>query len=215
MNFKRILSIFLFCVAYSQCPDGLVEDDCGECWQPYCYCLSDHIPNFDITQAECEYNGCWWIGPGGAYEPGDYEFCLFDPYWNSLCTGCTDMEAENYDSNALIPCDDNCNGEIGDCCEYSLNNNFNNNLESIYIANTFPNPFNPEINININSPYSDKLKIEVYDLSGKKIQTLYDNYITIGMHSFVWNAKDRQSGIYVLKVSMNQKTDTQFIHLIK
>ncbi len=113
------------------------------------------------------------------------------------------MEAENYDSNALIPCDDNCNGEIGDCCEYSLNNNFNNNLESIYIANTFPNPFNPEINININSPYSDKLKIEVYDLSGKKIQTLYDSSITIGMHSFVWNAKDRQSGIYVLKVSMN------------
>ena len=70
--------IILLSFVYPQCPDGLVEDDCGECWQPYCYCISDHIPNFDISQTECEEDGCWWIGPGGTYEPGDYEFCIFD-----------------------------------------------------------------------------------------------------------------------------------------
>ena len=70
--------IILLSFIYSQCPDGLMEDDCGECWQPYCYCLSDHTPNFDISQSECEEVDCWWIGPGGTYEPGDYEFCLFD-----------------------------------------------------------------------------------------------------------------------------------------
>ena len=210
-----ILIIVLFSSLYSQCPDGLVEDDCGECWQSYCYCLSDHIPNFDITQSECEENGCWWIGPGGAYEPGDYEFCLFDPYWNASCTGCTDIQAENYDSNATIACDDNCNGETGDCCEYSLYNNFNKTIENIYITSTYPNPFNPVTKITINAPSSDILKIEIYNLLGKKIETLYNNYIAMGEHSFIWNAKNRQSGIYIIKVSINQSTDTRFIHLIK
>jgi len=210
-----ILIIVLFSSLYSQCPDGLVEDDCGECWQSYCYCLSDHIPNFDITQSECEENGCWWIGPGGAYEPGDYEFCLFDPYWNASCTGCTDIQAENYDPNATIACDDNCNGETGDCCEYSLSNNFNKTIENIYITSTYPNPFNPVTKITINAPSSDILKIEIYNLLGKKIETLYNNYIAMGEHSFIWNAKNRQSGIYIIKVSINQSTDTRFIHLIK
>ena len=59
------------------------------------------------------------------------------------------------------------------------------------------------------------LKIEIYNLLGKKIETLYNNYIAMGEHSFIWNAKNRQSGIYIIKVSINQSTDTRFIHLIK
>ena len=62
------------------------------------------------------------IGPGGVYEPGDYEFCLFNPEWNQSRTGCTDPQAINYDINATISYDDNCTGEAGDCCEYILNN---------------------------------------------------------------------------------------------
>ena len=181
MKYIYIL-IILFSLSYTQCPDGLLEDDCGECWQSYCYCLSDHIPNFDISQGECEENGCWWIGPGGAYEPGDYEFCLFDPYWNASCTGCTDLEADNYDLNATIPCDDNCNGEIGDCCEYPLSNNTSHPIAHIRIKSAYPNPFNPEIQIGIDVPKSDILTIEIYDISGKKIdmsdrhKDLFDKY---------------------------------------
>ena len=214
-KFKYILIIFSFGLIYSQCPDGLVEDECGECWQPYCYCLSDHIPNFDISQQECEENSCWWIGPGGAYEPGDYEFCLFDPYWNASCTGCTDLEADNYDENAIIACDDNCNGEVGDCCEYPLNNENIHPSKNLKIKKTYPNPFNPKTQINIDVPNSDILKIEIYNITGEKIETIYNGYILKGEYSFIWNAKNRDSGIYILKISMNQKTDSQFIHLIK
>ena len=214
MKYIYIL-IILFSLSYTQCPDGLLEDDCGECWQSYCYCLSDHIPNFDISQGECEENGCWWIGPGGAYEPGDYEFCLFDPYWNASCTGCTDLEADNYDLNATIPCDDNCNGEIGDCCEYPLSNNTSHPIAHNQIKSAYPNPFNPEIQIGIDVPKSDILTIEIYDISGKKIETLYNKYALKGSHDFIWHARNKQSGIYIIKVSMNQQTDSQFIHLIK
>ena len=215
MKIYIYLSILLINFIYSDCPDGLIEDDCGECWQSYCYCLDDHTPNFDIPQNECEENECWWIGPGGTYEPGDYEFCLFDPYWNVLCTGCTDPSADNYDLEASIACDDNCNGETGDCCEYPLNNQDKIIENKLKIKNSYPNPFNPSTKITIDVPNSDILEINVYDISGKLTANLYNNYISKGTHTFTWQAQNNQSGVYIVKVLMNKKTDTYFINLIK
>lgn len=210
-----IILIFNFSVLFAQCPDGLIEDDCGECWQSYCYCLSDHIPNFDITQSECESNQCWWIGPGGAYEPGDYEFCLFDPWWNESCTGCTDIQAQNYDINAIISCDDNCNGEPGDCCEYILNNHIEEKSKVLYIESTYPNPFNPNINIGISISNYEFINIEIYNLAGKKITTIYNNYTLPGSYVFNWDASGYHSGIYILKVSSDQQIETQLINFVK
>tara|TARA_B100000029_G_scaffold95549_1_gene85616 strand:+ start:123 stop:764 length:642 start_codon:yes stop_codon:yes gene_type:complete len=212
---KKIIFIAIFFqIILSQCPDGQLEDDCGDCWQSYCYCLSDHIPNFDISQSDCEETGCWWIGPGGDYEPGDYEFCLFDPYWNASCTGCMEPEASNYDAEAIIECDDNCNGETGDCCEY-LNNHEFLIINKLAIKNVYPNPFNPSTKISVNIPNSDIIKIDIYDISGKLVDTIYDGYILQGNYTFIWNAKQHQSGIYIVKLLMSQTSDSYFINLIK
>ena len=209
------LLILLINIIYPECPDGLIEDECGECWQSYCYCLSDHIPNFDISQNECEENGCWWIGPGGTYEPGDYEFCLFDPYWNTSCTGCTDPIADNYDPQASIASDDNCNEEIGDCCEYELDNNNVKLLNNLMIKNIYPNPFNVLTKIAIDIPYNDYATIHIYDISGRLITKLYDDYMMQGTYEFVWDANNYSTGIYIVNITLNHKTDSHFIHLIK
>ena len=210
-----IYIIFIFSAIFSQCPEGFVLDDCQECWQPYCYCLSDHIPNFDISQSDCENDGCWWIGPGGAYEPGDYEFCLFNPEWNQSCTGCTDPQALNYNINATISCDDNCNGEAGDCCEYILNNQIKEIPQNSLIKSAYPNPFNPNINIGISISTFEFLDIEIFDLSGKKVSTLYSDHTMPGSYIFNWDASDYQTGIYILKVSSGQNIETQLINFIK
>ena len=97
-----IYIIFIFSAIFSQCPEGFVLDDCQECWQPYCYCLSNHIPNFDISQSDCENDGCWWIGPGGDYEPGDYEFCLFNPEWTLPGSYIFNWDASNYQTGIYI-----------------------------------------------------------------------------------------------------------------
>ena len=212
---KHIFYLILFCTTiYSQCSNEQVEDDCGSCWTPYCYCLSDHTPNFDISQNECEEAGCWWIGPGGTYEPGDYEFCIFDPYWNVQCTGCMDPEAINYNINSTIECDDDCNQETGDCCEYELNNHQKNN-NSLKINQIFPNPFNPKINIIIDVPSYDFIELNIYNISGQLINSIYKNYLNQGTYSFVWNAENYQSGIYIVKVSAKNISDSYLIHLLK
>ena len=213
---KYILYIIVFSnLAFSQCDAGLVEDDCGTCWVPYCYCLSNHIPNFDISQNQCEEEGCWWIGPGGEYEPGDYEFCLFDPYWNLECTGCMDPLAVNYNVDAIIECDDNCNEESGDCCEYELNNYDLTSTNTIKINQVFPNPFNPKTNIIIDMPNTNFIELNIYDIYGHLIERLYSNYLNEGTHSFTWNAKEYQSGIYIVKLSSKNKSHSYIIQLLK
>ena len=212
---KSLLYILMFfSLIFSQCDEGLVEDDCGDCWTPYCYCLSNHIPNFDISQTECENQGCWWIGPGGEYEPEDELFCFFDPYWNASCTGCMDIEAINYDINATIECDNNCDEETGDCCEYELNNN-SIIKNSIKIKQIFPNPFNPKTNIIIDIPSYTFIELNIYNISGQLVESIYKNYLNQGTYSFVWNAEKYQSGTYIVKVSGKNKTDSYLIHLLK
>ena len=214
MKQKLLYTIIFFSLIFSQCDEGLVEDDCGTCWVPYCYCLSNHIPNFDISQNQCEEDGCWWIGPGGEYEPGDYEFCLFDPYWNIECTGCMDSSAINYNIDAIIECDNNCNGESGDCCEYELNI-YNPTANNIKINQIFPNPFNPKTNIVIDVPKSEFIELNIYDIYGNLIKKLYKNYVTQGTHSFIWDAEQYQSGIYIVKLSSKNKSDSYIIQLLK
>ena len=215
MKQKLLYTIIFFSLIFSQCDEGLVEDDCGTCWTPYCYCISDHIPNFDISQTECESEGCWWIGPGGEYEPEDELFCFFDPYWNADCTGCMDSEAINYDINATIECDDNCNDETGDCCEYELSNNNLIITKSIKIKQIFPNPFNPKTNIIIDMPTYAFAELNIYNISGQLIKNIYKNYLNVGTHSFSWDAENYQSGIYIVKVSAKNRTDSYLIHLLK
>ena len=71
--------LFLFTFLYSSCPQIidsqiLYEDDCGDCWLPYCYHFNldtfegDHSWYYDSNQANCEADGWLWVIPG---DPGD------------------------------------------------------------------------------------------------------------------------------------------------
>ena len=84
------------------CPEGFYEDDCSDCWMPYCYNLSVHIPYYDITETECDSAGLIWVVPGEN---------AGDPYWNSSCNEveCPDEE--------IADCAGNCGGDsmLDDC----------------------------------------------------------------------------------------------------
>ena len=75
-----------------------VVDSCGVCQQAYIY-------NFIIHQATYVDNANALV-PGVDYNPSQEMVVLpgaaGDPYWNSSCSGCTDVAADNYDATATI-----------------------------------------------------------------------------------------------------------------
>jgi len=45
------------------------------------------------------------------------------------------------------------------------------------------------------------VKLEVFDILGRKVATLQDEFRTAGVHTVGWEKKDLASGIYLLKLS--------------
>ena len=76
---------FIINIIYCSCPEiidsqVLYEDDCGDCWLPYCYDYVTHEIIYDTTDDLCDGVTSTWVIPG---DPGD-------PFFNNYCDSCPD-----------------------------------------------------------------------------------------------------------------------------
>jgi hypothetical protein len=68
---------------------------------------------------------------------------------------------------------------------------------TMVLAN-YPNPFNPATTVLFSIPANASVKISVFDLSGKKIRTLFDGYAQAGrQYQIQFDASLLTSGIYL------------------
>jgi gluconolactonase len=61
----------------------------------------------------------------------------------------------------------------------------------------YPNPFNPTTTIYFQLPSSSRVTLSVYDIQGRKIDTLVDGTMQSGNHQVQFHAEGISSGIYV------------------
>ena len=69
----------------------------------------------------------------------------------------------------------------------------------------YPNPFNPTVNISFNLPSNQSCKVEVFNIRGQKVTTLYSGLLAKGNHQLQWNGKDYNnlnvaSGVYFARI---------------
>jgi hypothetical protein len=83
------------------------------------------------------------------------------------------------------------------------------------LKHSYPNPFNPITNISYNLSKDTKVVLEIYNINGELITTLFNGIKTAGNHSIEWNAKFFQSGIYFVKFSANEIIQVQKLMLLK
>jgi hypothetical protein len=105
-------------------------------------------------------------------------------------------------------------GELTDI-DYGYNRPLDFELKANY-----PNPFNASTTIGFDLSSSGQVLLEIYDVLGQRVATLFDNYATPGSYSVVWNgrADNNQplaSGLYIYRLSLNGTTSTKKMSLIK
>ncbi len=83
-----------------------------------------------------------------------------------------------------------------------------------------PNPFNPrtEISVDVKQPGTGALV--VYDLAGRKVETLYEGSFTKGSHSFFWNGSAAEgdgpgSGVYFCRLRIGSEVQEIKMTLLK
>ena len=107
--------------------------------------------------------------------------------------------------------------EFGYCGgDPSLNNTNIGIAKEHSINKIYPNPFNPIVNFNYNIKNKSKIKFEIFDLSGKMIEEIFNSYKNPGEHKLCWNATKYPSGNYFIQLSINNKIiDSKKITYIK
>ena len=68
------------------------------------------------------------------------------------------------------------------------------------IERAYPNPFNRMMHAIIAVPNADPVRIAVYDLQGRLVETLHHGSLTAGHHRFVWRP-NVATGMYFVRVS--------------
>ena len=83
------------------------------------------------------------------------------------------------------------------------------------LYDNYPNPFNPSTKIRFDLPKASNVKIEVYDLIGRKIATLVQLAIPAGSYETIWNAPNLPSGIYLYRIETAYFVQTKKMVLVK
>ncbi len=80
---------------------------------------------------------------------------------------------------------------------------------------SYPNPFNSQATIKFNLSASDAVKIDIYDLLGRKVETLVDRNLSAGNHSITWDAGNVATGIYFARLQTTNKFESIKLTLLK
>ena len=97
----------------------------------------------------------------------------------------------------------------------SVLNNDNDFLSNFQILGAYPNPFNPNTNFDINIPEAGYLSVNIYDISGKLVTNITNDYYLPNNYSFNWNASKLSSGLYIINATLNNYTISYNITLLK
>ena len=79
----------------------------------------------------------------------------------------------------------------------------------------YPNPFNPSTRISFTLEKEANVRIELYDLKGRRVDTLFEGVKPIGAHSFSYQPKNLASGAYVILMRAGSFRATQRMMLVK
>ena len=91
---------------------------------------------------------------------------------------------------------------------------------AVGLLQVYPNPFNPQTTVLFSLERAAVARVEVYELSGKRVAVLADRIFTGGEHSLLWNGRDFQgrampSGTYVVRLETGDTVEAQKISLMK
>lgn len=77
---------------------------------------------------------------------------------------------------------------------------------SIELQQNYPNPFNPTTTIRFSTTVAGQARLELFNVLGRKVATIFDGQLSAGENSVEWDAKDDRgedlaSGIYFYRLT--------------
>ncbi|MCW8849113.1 MAG: lamin tail domain-containing protein, partial [Melioribacteraceae bacterium] len=94
-------------------------------------------------------------------------------------------------------------------------NNENMLPNKYMLYQNYPNPFNPTTTISYYLPKRTRVLLTLYDILGRKVKTIVDEFQNDGFYSYDFDASQFTSGIYFYKIKGNDFHQTKKMLLLK
>ncbi len=90
-----------------------------------------------------------------------------------------------------------------------------NLFEGFSLSQNYPNPFNPSTKISWQTPVGSWQTLKVYDVLGKEVATLVDEYRNAGSYEVEFDASNITSGVYYYQLRVGEYVETKKMVLLK
>jgi bacillolysin/thermolysin len=85
--------------------------------------------------------------------------------------------------------------------------------EQFSISQNYPNPFNPQTSIRYDLPTLSHVRLDIYDISGKRVANLVNNGQQPGTYEATWNGKNDDgvnvaSGVYYYRIEVSDEINS-------
>ncbi len=92
--------------------------------------------------------------------------------------------------------------------------------QNFTLEQNYPNPFNPSTTILYNLSNDELVSFEIFNLNGKKVRTLVNEYQNSGPKKVIWNSDDNHgrqvpAGIYLYSIVAGNDKQTKKMLLVK
>jgi hypothetical protein len=84
-----------------------------------------------------------------------------------------------------------------------------------FLSENYPNPFNPKTLFKYGIPEAAHVTIEVYDVLGRRVETLINKEQEAGYHQVTFDGDGYSSGMYFFKMAAGDYNETKKMTLIK
>lgn len=89
------------------------------------------------------------------------------------------------------------------------------NPRSFYLAQNFPNPFNPSTTISFLAPHSSFITLKVYNVLGQEVRTLVNEKLDAGEHRVMFDAEGLPGGLYFYRLTSGYFTETKKMLILR
>ncbi|MCP4545025.1 MAG: hypothetical protein GY835_01010 [bacterium] len=167
-----------------------VDDEDLACYAIYRGYEEDFSPDFGTRIALTTETAYTDLQAHGSYY--HYKIAAIDTLWN---------ESEIVSPTELVGVHDPGDDEAAPAC-------------AVLLANA-PNPFNPTTSIRFGLPVEQHVRLSIFDLRGRRLQTLVDGVMPAGYHTEVFGGDGLASGIYLYRLETEQEVLCRKMTLLK
>ena len=89
------------------------------------------------------------------------------------------------------------------------------NISEVTLYQNSPNPFNASTKILFYLSKAQYLEIQIFDIGGRLVDSLYAGYTNQGHYEFIWNAQNFATGLYFVHLKSNSFSKVKKILLLK